>query len=392
MNTSKGCKLFGAYRTVISIKDAAVLIHSTVGCNWGTAAFHIPSKLNDVRQASSVLYEDDIIYGGGASVKKALSHMVELYDCSAVFVLTGCVAEIMEDDIEGILRNFSSSKPILPVKAAGFKGNMASGVEDAMKILIDNMKPQKRKKNSINIVGIFSDDFKGDADLNSIKKLVGQNIEIISVMPYDSYGKILNAPEAELNVVFEGFEFVGKYMKEKFDIPYVVVNFPYGIEGSRDFAVTVANAFEMKVNDYLEEQERITMKKLEAIYGYIHKLYGMPVAVKGDSCRAPALKSFLESELGMNVEVFCTDSSDDYENSFEDSVQASNAVIVFGSSYERGLADALAIPLIRYTYPVFDSISIANRSYAGFEGIINLAEDIINASMAANYRRHGMYG
>jgi len=278
------------------------------------------------------------------------------------------------------------------VKAAGFKGDMASGVDDALKILLDQMRVQKRKHNSINLVGIFSDDFKGDADLNSIKVMLGERIEINSVIPYDNYAKILEAPRAALNVVFEGFEYVGIYMEQKFGLPYVVVNFPYGIEGSKEFVRKVAAALDLTMDEHLGEMEKTTVKKLEMVYGYVHKLYGMPVAVRGDRVRAKGLRSFLQNELGMNAEVFSAGSADNAEDDFEKSVEESNAVIVFGSSYERGLADRLAVPLIRYTYPVFDSISIGNRSYAGFEGTVNLVEELVNVTMTANYRRDGMYG
>lgn len=389
LNMSEGsaCKLFGAYRTAISIKDAAVLIHSTIGCNWGTNNFHITSMQQDVRQASSVLYEEDVIYGGEKALKKAIEYMQELYDYSALFVLTGCVAEIMGDDIEGVIRNFSSPKPIIPINAAGFKGDIYSGVEDVMKVIIDYMEVKYKNKNSINIIGFFSDDFKSNEDLDSIKKLLGKDIKINSIIPYDNYSNILNAAKAELNVVIEGFESIGRYMEERLGIPYVVVKFPYGIEGSKDFAIKVFNAMNLEVDDSIGEMEIRAIKNLERVYGYIHKLYGMPVVIRGDHSRGPALKKFLQGELGMNVDIFNDDS-----NNFEEVVEESDAVIIFGSSYERGIADKLSIPLIRYNYPIFDAISIGNRSYAGFEGTINLIEDIINSSMTANYRRDGMYG
>lgn len=392
MKALTGCKLFGAYRTAVSVRDAAVLIHSTAGCNWGTSTFHIPSRQKDVRQASSVLYEDDIVYGGCASLEKALGHMSELYDCSAVFVLTGCVAEIMEDNVEAVVRGFSSVRPVLLLKAAGFKGDMASGVDDAMGMLVGHMTEKKRKKDSVNIVGIFSDDYRSDADLNAIRRLLGEEIEINSVLPYDNYVRLLDAPAAELNVVFEGFEHTGALMEQKFGIPYAVVNYPYGIEGSKSFAGAVTEALGKKGGDCLKDLERRTVKRLEMAYGYVHKLYGMPAAVSGDRARAGALKAFLENELGMDVEAFRDGSSGDGTDGFGEALENSGCVIVFGSSYERETAENLGIPLIRYAYPVFDSISIGDRGYAGFDGTVNLAEDVVNAFMTMKYRRDGMYG
>ena len=56
----------------------------------------------------------------------------------------------------------------------------------------------------------------------------------------------------------------------------------------------------------------------------------------------------------------------------------SNSVMIFGSSFDRGLANELDIPFLQYTYPVFDKISISKSGYAGVEGMIFLFEDILN--------------
>jgi len=292
----------------------------------------------------------------------------------------------MGDDIEGVIRKFPHTKPIIPINGAGFKGDIYSGVEDVLKAAVDKMNINDKIKNSINIIGLFSDDFKIDEDLKAIKKLLSKEIKINSIIPYDNINNILNAAKAELNVVIEGFEDIGRYMEEKLGIPYVVVKFPYGIEGSKAFATKVSCAMGIELDYFIKELELETVKKLERIYGYIHKLYGMPAAVKDDFSRGSALKEFLENELGMSVEVF------NNADSFEENVEASDSIIVFGSSYERGITDKLSIPLIRYSYPIFDFINIGTRSYAGFEGGINLIEDIINSVMTANYRRNGMYG
>lgn len=391
MNSFMGCRLFGAYRTAISIKNASVLIHSTIGCSWGTAAFHASSKTKDIRQCSSVLYEKDIVYGGRASIIKALKNMESLYDCPVVFVLTGCVAEIMEDDIDGILREAALQKPVLPVKAAGFKGDMMSGALDSLMLIINRMyKPKRKIKNSVNIMGIFSDDYRSDADIKAVKCLMGDGIYLNSVIPYDTYETILNAPEAQLNIVFRGFEPAGEYMEKKFGIPFVVVDYPYGIENSRNFIHKVYNTLGLEVKNNIFFKENDVLQKLEMVYDYIRKLYGMPVAISGDSARAGALKKFLESELGLEVEAY-RDNFSQAEQNFEDQVEASNAVMVLGSSYERGLADRLNIPVLRFAYPVFDSVSIGKVSYVGFDGVPELIQDVINLIMTLDYRRNGMY-
>jgi len=112
--------------------------------------------------------------------------------------------------------------------------------------------------------------------------------------------------------------------------------------------------------------------------------------VFGDTLRAAALKNFLEDELGMDVQVYyeCKNKN---MNEFRKLVKNSDTVILFGSSFEREISEELGISFIRYVYPVFDSVSIGNRGYAGFDGVINLLEDLINSFMTMKYRRHRQY-
>lgn len=384
-----GCKLFGAYRAVNSVKDAAVLIHSTIGCSWGTMAFHIPSRLNRVRQASSVLYGDDVVFGGAKALQKALANMLKSYDSAVIFVVTGCVAEIMDDDVESVIAEFAADRPIIPIKAAGFKGDMQSGFLDAFKVLVNCMDGNAaRRAKSINLIGVFADDYKTDADLAAIRQLLGPEIKINAVLPYDTLAAVKNAPAAALNVVFRGFEPVGEYMEEAFGTPYVVTEYPYGLAGSCSFAKRIADAFSIPTN--LRFQERQYMRKMESAFDYLHKFYGLPVAIGGDSVRAHSLKVFLEREVGMDVEVFQPYTQDGNAD-FSKQVEQSNAVLLYGSSFDRELAETLQIPLLRYTYPVFDSICISPRPYAGFAGAINWLEDMINACMTMEYRRTGLY-
>jgi len=80
----------------------------------------------------------------------------------------------------------------------------------------------------------------------------------------------------------------------------------------------------------------------------------------------------------MHIEAFCENTGSNDRNVFERMVEESDAIIVFRSSFEKGLVDSLGITLIRYIYPVFDYIKISERGYAGFNGMLNLVEDIIN--------------
>lgn len=381
MNCDNECRLFGAYRVVISIKDSVILIHSTVGCNWGTLAFRMTSKINDIRQTSTVIYEEEIVNGGEKILEEALENTVKLYEAKIIYVITGCIPEIINDDAREVISKFKQKNNldnIFLLNEPGFNDGAIKGMESAFKLLINEMIQMEIIKNSINLIGFFSDDYKVDSDLINIENMLKNSVYINSIFPYDAYENIMKVPSAMLNVVLDGFEFVGEMLKEKFGTPYITVSYPYGIEGSRVFINKIFSALSIEIPKEFHENEVAALELINKLHSFIDNFRGMPVVILGDSARIYGLKKFLEIELGMVVEVLIdTKQKIDWEI-IQDEVLGSNSVMIFGSSFERGLADELEIPFLQYTYPIFDKISISKSGYAGVDGVIFLLEDILN--------------
>lgn len=392
MNCDNGCRLFGAYRVVISIKDSVILLHSTIGCNWGTLAFHVSSKINDIRQTSTIIYEDEIVNGGEKILEEALENMVELYEAKVIYVITGCIPEIMNDDTEKVISKFKQKnhlKDIFLLREPGFNDAAIMGMKSAFKLLIDEMAPREIIKNSINLIGFFSDDYKVDADLINIENMLNDSVCINAIFPYGNYRNIMKIPSAMLNVVLAGFEFVGEMLKEKFGTPWISVNYPYGITGSRNFIDKILTSLSMEIPKSFNEKETLSLKLLNKLHSFIDVFRGMPVAVLGDKARIYGLKNFLEIELRMVVDVLIDTEQKKDREVIRDELLRSNSVMIFGSSFERGLSNELDIPFLQYTYPVFDKISISKSGYAGVEGIVFLVEDILN--LAYFYKLNSKY-
>lgn len=386
MSCETGCRLFGAYRVAISIKDSAVLIHSTVGCNWGTLLFHTASRPADIRQACTVIYEQDLVFGGEKLFKSALDNAINSYRSRILFVLTGCVPEIMNDDVEAVIACSENAKPVYQMSTAGFKGDSRSGISYALDLLVDRMTHKKVIPGSINLIGLFSDDFMADADLHNIKALIKNTAAVNAVIPYNTYDAIMNAPSAELNVAFEGFEKTAQKLEQKFGTPYVVVKYPYGILGSREFVNKIASGLHKAKTIKAEPNESFACEQLKKMQDHIGRLRGMPIAVVCDSARISGLTGLLQNELGMYAEVAADHSSSPEE--YEDQIRQSNAVFLFGSSFERKLARSLDIPFLHIAYPVFDKLSVSKKGYAGFEGMLCLIEDILNILLDFNLPQH----
>ena len=68
-----------------------------------------------------------------------------------------------------------------------------------------------------------------------------------------------------------------------------------------------------------------------------------------------------------------------------DAVRASDAVLVFGSSYEKELCADEGRVLVRIAYPVFDRLQLVPRGYLGVDGLAHLLEEIVNAVLQDAY-------
>ena len=72
MRPASGCKLFGAYQALGGIQDGVVLLHSVVGCNFGSMSLHVAQDMRDIRQTCTVISDSDVVFSGEASLERAV--------------------------------------------------------------------------------------------------------------------------------------------------------------------------------------------------------------------------------------------------------------------------------------------------------------------------------
>jgi nitrogenase molybdenum-iron protein alpha/beta subunit len=113
-------------------------------------------------------------------------------------------------------------KNVVLINAPGIKGSMRDGYEDALLELSMFMTEHKMIKKSVNIIGGCRDDFKADADIREIKRLLScAGVNVNCFISNCSYEEFLGAPAAELNVIIGQGKLLAEYMKKEFAIPYI---------------------------------------------------------------------------------------------------------------------------------------------------------------------------
>ena len=172
MKTADGCKLFGAHQALTGIQGGVVLLHSVVGCNFGSMAFHAACDMADIRQTCTVISDSDVIFGGEESLSRALRHAEELCSPEVIFLVTGCVSDIIQDDVHSAAKAFQGRARVVTVEAAGYRGGLEDGYEAALTSLSELMSPLPTAEiPAINLLGLGADDHRAGPDLEALREI-----------------------------------------------------------------------------------------------------------------------------------------------------------------------------------------------------------------------------
>lgn len=391
MKPMGSCSLFGASKVFSGIRDAVVLQHSVIGCHWGSLNFHCTNTHNNIKQFSTVIYEENVINGGINLAEKGIREIEELYpDVNAIFIISGCVPNIIGDDIDGLLYDIQSNKFIVHCQSPGYTGNYHSGIEKAFECLYELVcDTDKSNLPMINIIGITADDPYVGNDIVYLRKILGSKVKINCSTNDCTVDEIKNMSSSWLNVVFGYGESLAKKIEKFHNIPYVEAAYPYGVQGMVDFLELLESKLGVDFSDEIKEIEAAGENIVKKAAYYLSNLYQLPVAIVGDKSHAEGMYNFLENELGMDV-VINIDNSNDYEF-FENKIVQHTPVLIFGSSFEKYFSEKYNIPLVRYIYPVIDEVSLTSTGFIGVEGVGFILEKIVNTTLQLQYKESGIF-
>jgi light-independent protochlorophyllide reductase B subunit len=401
---TQDCKLIGAARALGGVTDSITIVHARPGCHCGVLLLRaMSSNQNDIRIVSSGFRAQDMVYGAEGRLSSAMRMSYESFKPALIAALNCSAPAIMGDDVDGVVTAMNREIPaeIIALNTGGYEGPSWKGYEEILTELTRFMVRNDDPSDSmVNLIGFKQDDVRADSDLSEIKRMLNsQKISVNAVLTSSSFEEIKNAPKASLNLVLggDGLE-CAKIMQERFGMPYIVVAYPYGLGGSIDFLETVAERMGRDLDQgvIVEESGQIR-DRIEKIFLYLQGIYDLNAAVIGEGSHAFDLARFLSDELSFNVKVLAitsqnhllrkrAENGDHWEKlliepdrfRMNEMIQSCGVEMIFGSTMEKKLAHEMNVPLIRAFYPLLDDVSISDSPYAGFRGVINIIEDIIN--------------
>jgi light-independent protochlorophyllide reductase B subunit len=303
MEPIKTCKLFGAIRAVLGIKNAIPIIHGPVGCSYHTQYLLSLRSARNIRILTTAMEQEDVVFGAEDKLETIIKRADDKYNPSLIAILTSCVSSVIGEDVERVAKSVCDhiKSKILVIHAGGFEGNQTDGYRDCLLALIDLMKHPISREPSLNLVA----QFRGGPDLETLKNyFIELGIPLNCVLTSGTTLKqINNASNASLNVsMCEASGIIPcQIMEKEFQTPFLHPNLPIGINATSNFFRSICKVLDVEYGIIHKEEKY--RKIIESNFPF---LFGKKVAIVAGSTRAIPLTEFV-SELGMEPVLVCLD-------------------------------------------------------------------------------------
>jgi nitrogenase molybdenum-cofactor synthesis protein NifE len=340
---------------------------------------------------------NDVVFGGEEKLRASIDYIVEHYAPQAVFVYSTCVTAMIGDDIDAVCRQAQQDHgiPMVPVHAPGFVGskNLGSRLagEAVLTNLIGTLEPEVTTPFDINLIG----EYNVTGDMWQYTPLLEElGIRVLSTLSGDGrVASIRTAHRAKLNVLVCAKSLISmpRKMQEQYGIPFVSVSF----YGKRDTSAGILAIAEALGDADLIVRTRQLIAREEArleqqLIPYKEIFRGKKAVLNTGGNKSWSIASALQ-DLG--IEVVATSVKKATEVDKEKARQylgdkgvlmtnpgAQQAKIIDETGADLLLAGGRSLyTAIKKRIAFADVNQEKKKSYGGYAGLLNLAEDLKNA-------------
>ena len=153
-NPRGGCVLAGINSVLAAINHVCPILHSGPGCCMQTTAAEQGNSghkhacfVSGVSLPSSNMLEKEVVFGGVNKLRTTIQGAIDIIDADAYFVLTGCTAGIIGDDIASVTDEFTAKgHKVYAIETPGFAGDSLLGYETVWNTFLDKVIQPPRSK------------------------------------------------------------------------------------------------------------------------------------------------------------------------------------------------------------------------------------------------------
>lgn len=419
-NPKGGCVLAGINSVLGAIDRVCPIYHSGPGCCMQTTAAdqgqsgHKSSRfVSSVSLPSTNMLEKEVVFGGTEKLRTTVQGAIDIIDADAYFVLTGCTAGIIGDDIVSVTEEFQDKGySVYPIETPGFVGDSNLGYETVWTTMINQVIEEDVPKDDklVNIFGIipYHDPFWSGAleEIDRILSALGLKVNTFFTK-HQGIETIRKCSGAALNIIINPWLFKGpaKKMEQKFGIPSIrVPGLFVGATDTTKFVRQVAEAMHLDQ----EIVDKVIAAEEEYVYDYLAQSVGgvswKRFAVVADANNAVGITRYLANDFSftpvlviVSEPLFRQEDKDRIVAQIEDLEYAKPPKVIFasdqyeinqalreeeeeitlliGSGNEREVALEKDIQFILAAFPMNERL-VFNCTYAGYRGSLTFTEDL----------------
>jgi nitrogenase molybdenum-iron protein alpha chain len=305
---SSGCALnFYLSVRVTTIRDAATVFHSPVGCSSSALGYRelyrgIPPSLGrparfDTPWISTQLDSNDVVFGGVEKLKAAILEAERRYQPRAVFVLTSCTSGIIGEDIEGAVAEVQPKvkAKIVPVHCEGVRSRLVQTGYDAfwhgvLKYLV--RKPRKKQLDLVNVASMLSYCWQDRLEITRLLNALGLRPNFIPEFATVEDFEQLSEAAVTAPLCPTYTDYLSRGLQQEYGVPFFLYPSPMGIENTDGWLREIAKhtGKEKEAERLISKEHATWVPKLEAIR---KEFLGM----KGDGTKLTVLGSLGQGRL-----------------------------------------------------------------------------------------------
>jgi nitrogenase molybdenum-cofactor synthesis protein NifE len=398
----ESCAFDGAMIVLGCIADAAHLVHGPIAClgnSWESRGTVTTKGELHRRAYTTDLAELDIVYGAADKLRAAIRGTALDARPRAIFVYATCVTGMIGEDIHAACREAEVELgiPVIPVDAPGFVGPKNLGNRVAGEVLLERVigsaEPAAVAPLAVNLVGEYN--VAGDQDvIEPLLERAGFTVHA-RITGNASFEEIRGAHRAHLNVVVCGRALinVARGMQRRWGVPFVEASFFGRTEIARSLrAMASALAgrdplLPARVEALVRKEEDHLAQRL-APYA---ALAGKKAVLYTGGVKSWSFISALQ-DLGMTLAAVGT------KKSTYDDEQKMLAILGPGAPLHESMTPAKIRALmqengadilvaggrnqylaIKEGFPFVDANQERHTAYAGYDGLVNLAQRMTEA-------------
>lgn len=431
VNPCKMCMPMGVCNALYGIKNCMTILHGSQGCSTYIRR-HMATHYNEpVDIASSSLTEEGTVYGGENNLIKGLENLIKLYNPEVIGIATTCLAETIGEDVVRLSKIFYEKHPeskvkLIPINSPGYGGTQYGGYFTALKSVVENVEMKVDKNEKVNIVTSPI----SCADTRELKEIL-EDFDIDYILLPDisenldgghskKYNRLPSSGTTIEDITYMGGakatielssfikeEYsIGTYLEENFGVENHRINVPRGLRDTDNFIKVLSEVsgkpipkkYKKQRSRYLDamiDSHKYNAEARIAIFGEPDFVYSaarlavengiVPMVIStGDVC--PSLEGKLREEVDeLSEQLFAEKCVIIDEGDFKDIERYAldlKVNVMLGSSDGRRIEENHKIPLIRAAFPIHDRIGGQRILTIGYEGSLNLSDQITNVMLA----------